>query len=197
MTIRVPGGPEPDCIVQRAADANVHRRFRALAWLSSGLAVLCVALIIGAIVNRPERPWEPLGPYPTQIVDPPGDALLEVNGESFPVIDLSEGRTVKVIGTKCYKEPVRVSGTVSWQSKHPIGLTHLAGSGVADVAQGCVTQTFDNDIPDAVIQWAQERFAEGEKYVTLAIVGTEIAEREGGSDSERATWRTEELALVP
>lgn len=197
MTTAEAGKPEPNCVRQRQEDRRSIRRFHALAWLSSVLAALCLGLIAASILNRPEPPWEPLGPYPRQIVHAPDDAVFETAGRTYPMVDLSENETVEVVGTKCYQEPVTVAGTVSWYSRKPLGLTYLSGSGVAEREKGCITQTFQNEIPEVVQEWARLQFADGRAFVLVAIVGQEVAVRDDRTDSETGTWRSEDLALVP
>ncbi len=117
-------------------------------------------------------PWTPIGAFPEQ-------AVLEVTDT-----------TTTVEGTKCYDEPVTVAGSFGWQSLDPAGVVVLVGSGSAERDAGCLTQTFENPIPDEVLAHPEVRL--------WKIQGTEtpIADGEGKArEGVPKAWSTEPFEL--
>lgn len=157
-------------------------------------ASVTLALVLGAglFVELTREDWKPLGPFPVQDVS--ADLEVELNGTAYPAVRL--GDEVDVTGTKCYREPVQVTGDLSWASVYPAGLAVEIGSGGAERDAGCIDLEFHNPIPPVVAAWAEQRFADGFDFVIVRVTGKEIASR-NGDQSVPLTWRTEDFALLP
>lgn len=114
-----------------------RRGRRALTFVLSVVVVSLLAMnitLIYLVATDDHGQWDPLGPYPVQTV-------VRVTDDA-----------VVIEGTKCNDddEPVRVSGSYSWQRLSPPGFILQGGTGVELKQPGCITQTFENTIPDAV-----------------------------------------------
>lgn len=176
---------------------------------ANGALVLSLLMAIASLVtvgvlgfsviksNQNAAPWEPLGPYPVQTVK--GTTTYRIEGGDnriIPAIYLDDPSVI-VTGTKCASETVNVRGSISWQSSQPPGLLVIVGSGVGLRQKGCVESKYENNLPLIVHNWAENQFANGQKFVIVSIVGTETANREGRADSEQTSWRTEEFVILP
>jgi len=163
-------------------------------------ALIMAGVLAGTLVSAwlADGAWTPLGPFPVQEVSGTGTFTSPVPGDNivYPSVTLADGK-VRVTGTKCYKEPVVVEGSVSWSSTDPPGLSLLVGNGTGDRDKGCADSTYENLIPPLVSEWARARFAEGRAYVLVRITGTETAVKKDGHQSVPLTWRTEVFAILP
>ena len=161
--------------------------------------VMAGVLVFTLVHVGDEAEWTPLGPFPVQQVKGTLSFASSDKGDNivYPAVRVTDA-TVKVTGTKCYREPVTVVGSVGWSSAEPPGLSLTTGDGTGDRDKGCVTNSYVNQIPETVRTWAQARFDEGETFVLVRINGRETAYRDDGtSESVPLTWRTEPFAILP
>jgi hypothetical protein len=150
--------------------------------------VVCASVWVGARWFGPERPWNPLGAYPVQLVDVP-------HGEELPVIRL--GDVVPVTGTKCVRDgPVQISGVLSWQAIDPPGGNIQVGTGERVQRTGCVTQTFENPIPPAVVEVIAAQHARGLTDPVWRITGTETPVN-GVRTGVPRVWVTDNFVVAP
>ena len=139
---------------------------------TTGLALIgmfAALAALGSVLLGLGDPWDPIGEFPVQDV-------TEIN-EDF----------VHVVGTKCYDEDVSVRGEFGWQRVEPPGFAITLGAGQAEREEGCLTQEFNNDIPDEV----REANTPGAVW---RIVGEEVPFDEDREGLPRS-WRTEDFVL--
>jgi hypothetical protein len=169
--------------VTDAPDATTSvRRAHRLVGVAFGFAVVCALALIAVVVWPGPDEYNPLGDYPEQSVDPAVVSLSAPNP------------TVVVTGTKCANEATRTVGQYSFQSVDPPGTIVLAGlGGPTDRAEGCVTQTFRNPLPDLVVQRVMREGA----AITWRLVGQETPIAPDGTEGQTRYWASEQFKVVP
>lgn len=116
-------------------------------------AILLTVLIVAVT----EHPYDPFGDFPLQTAE---DTMVV-------------GSTITVEGTKCYTEPVTVRGTVVWRMVSPVSSQFQTFEGTARRPEaGCVTETFENRMPDDVATFVRSKLLENEP-VFMQIEGAE------------------------
>lgn len=138
----------------------------------TGIAALALTFWVGIQLSPENEPWDPLGEFPVQKV----------------ITQTAE--TVTVEGTKCYDEEVTVVGAISWRSVDPLGTTVETGVGSVHRMPGCITQTFENTIPDAVLAAAER----GVKGWVINGSETPVDDVQGRTGVPRG-WTTETFYL--
>ena len=148
------------------------------------LAVVQAAALVVSLWPEPD-PWDPIEPLQMQAV---------TNDQPIPY-----GEPVVVEGVKCYREPVSVSGVVTWATEDPPGTTIVAGRGVAHRDQGCVTflgvDAFVNTVPSAVVD-ADRSLRAGGVEASWYITGSETPFDADGRPGVERSWRTEPFRFV-
>lgn len=140
-----------------------------------------------------EQEWSPLGPYPRQTI-----AAAHSGRDGNPTISLSNP-IVPVNGTKC-ADPgdYRISGTTSWISVNPRGVSIVTGSGERDAhgegSDRCVTFDFQNEIPPPVLSAMRGQLRRGVKRPLWRIVGVETPS-DGDREGVSLSWRTETFGI--
>ena len=160
------------------------------------MVAFVAALVWVAVAITADTQWKPLGPFPEQTVTNPSTYEWQVAGTSnvqiIPAVGLAGGVAL-VEGTKCYKETVTANGAVAWQVLDPPGRMFAAGEGTAVKELGCSTANFENQIPDELAAFAQDR---GEPVV-VAITGCETPVDPDRGEGATLCWSTEPFALIP
>lgn len=167
------------------------------------LVVACVTLLFaaGALawawMGLRNDQWKPLGPFPTQSVDVSTTFEWQVaddaNTQTIPAVGLAGDGNVPVEGTKCYREAVTVNGVVAWTVLDPPGRVFETGRGTAIKEPGCVTSSFENQIPGDLAAVVAEH---GHPFV-VAITGCETPTDPDRGEGATLCWSTEPFALVP
>lgn len=111
------------------------------------VAAIVIAFLFAWWITKRNEVWAPLGPFPMQTV-----SHTETDGvDSDPVFDIAEG-SVHVTAQKCREGPVQVYGEAAWRRVSPGGYASPPTQFPPTVQpDGCVTQQFENPIPEAVI----------------------------------------------
>lgn len=152
--------------------------------------VLAVGVSIAITFRSPT--WDPLDLSQIQKVS------NRVPGVEGPAAHITE--QISVTGTKCNtsQDPLTVIGVTVWVAVVPPGAAENLGQGVANRSPGCVTKTFLNDIPPAVVTRSKFLFGKGAKRVVWQITGFETPIRDSdGKHGLQRTWRAENITLVP
>lgn len=177
-----------------------------LHWLTYAV-VAAAAFAGGAAVwswTRP-APYDPLGPYPVQIVAEPRVKVdtTQLNvGEAtalLPAVTVTDDGNwpdVRVEGVKCADESVEVEGAVVWRRQDPIGWSSPAVISRAPREQGCVSFRFSNPIPDSVRDQVRRAAAAGQPATVWSINGTERPIVVDDRDVVDESWRTENMAIL-
>lgn len=155
----------------------------------SGVTFAALGLMVGQLAFD-DKPWSPLGPYPTQRV------ALPRNGDDLPIVSLTDGE-VPVVGRKCVAEDgFTITGTVSWQSVDPRGTTIRTGESTREVTEpGCVSFEFRNDIPADVARVMGHQLDDGLSPV-WRVVGIETPASPDRGEGTPLTWTTEPFRVV-
>lgn len=161
------------------------------------VVALVIVVLIAWRVWRDDT-WAPLGPYPEQTVDAPTFPTEEMTGNGAVVLvpSVPIDQPIIVNGTKCADEDVVVEGVVTWRSVSPPGFSVETGRGIDDRPAGCGESTFENPIPDPVVDWAEAQFTAGRDHVLVQIGGCETPVRDSG-EGETLCWHTETFGLLP
>lgn len=169
----------------------VKKHTPTLALLALTASILLAVGVSVAISTRPPA-WDPLDLSQIQTVS------NRVPGVSGPAAHITD--QIKVTGTKCNtsQDALTVIGVTVWVAVVPPGAAENLGQGVGNRSPGCVTKTFLNDIPPAVLTRTRSLFQHGRKQVVWQITGfeTPIRDRDGKHGLQR-TWRAENITLVP
>lgn len=162
--------------------------------------VLLAALVgfVAAVITTAVGSAGP--PYPIQAVTSQGPRVTSPSdGSEVPVVSLSSD-FVEVTGRKCLDEETRVRGQVGWRSIVPGGFAYVVpdnSNGVPAVRlAGCSPfKTFENQIPEPVVEWAT-RVIERGGTPEVVIGGCETPVRDNDSEGEELCWTTERFVLV-
>lgn len=164
---------------------------------STILTVTAVVVLVAAIIIavRDARPWNPLGPYPTQIV------TNRLPGISGPVV--RSGAPLIVEGTLCSRVDTLVRTTISWQGLLDTGkprdgaLVTVAIAVPQQRAKGCVPfdrahrNAFINPMPDQVVRSVQAGITR------WRVVGFELPIRPDGRPGLAKAFETELFEVIP
>lgn len=159
-------------------------------FIATIMLVLSIALLGVSIVlnqTRNQAIPNPLGEYPVQKVS--DDIPREANG--LPYVQVDE--VVTIIGIKCNKtdQPVTVRGALEWKRVNPPGKIIQVFEGTGTRQPGCVTQVFENDVPNKVKEDILERGVS-----VWSITGIEVPIVDGIKGQPRA-FQTENFRVVP
>lgn len=159
------------------------------------LAVLTVALmVVGSLIVWAELRTDDV--YKPLHYDNPQTVTSRVNIMSgAPAARI--GDTVNVTGTKCADEEVDIIAVTSWKPIEPRGTSIVVGDAHAATRDaGCVTDRFQNDIPDEVIEVVRRQHARGYPAPLWQITSSETPIAEDGSEGATEVWYTEPFAIV-
>lgn len=166
-------------------DLHLAKRLRALIYASFGLialAFVAIGLTLLITLNR------------TALDDPFGDfAVQEVHNEVVGVEKPAAivGQPIFATGTKCYNEPVKIRGTLSWKLVSPfveiLGVTESTATRIA----GCESFEFRNSWPTEAIELSRDLLDQG-FTVIWQITGTETPSNGGVSK----VWETQSFRAV-
>lgn len=146
-------------------------------FLVTSMAVNMVLMLV-LIDHITEAPFDPFGEFPIQQAAP----------------SMVVGESIVVEGQKCYTQPVVVTGTVVWRMLAPVSAQFEAFTGTAvRTSEGCVTATFENQMPDDVASFVRGKLIDGEE-VLMRLEGAETPVRGGVTQRWESTvfevvWR--------
>jgi len=150
----------------------------------TAIAAVQAGALLASVWPEPD-PWDPIEPLQVQVV---------ANDQPIPY-----GEPVVVEGVKCYREPVKVSGVVTWATEDPSGTSIVTGRGVAYREQGCVTflgaDAFVNTVPPIVLDADRALRARGVE-ASWYITGSETPFDADGRHGVTRSWRTESFRLL-
>ena len=148
-------------------------RARFAGWTATAFLLIAFSIYFA---TRP-KPIDVLN-FPQQIV----------NSRVHGVPGARADATLSVTGTKCVSggKAVQVTGKRYWQSERPPGTLILDGGGSALRPPECVTQTFENLIPAAVVN-ANRKLAGTRGYAVWRLTGVE---RPVGPRGVERAWTT-------
>lgn len=155
---------------------------------------LAAATAVLAVTAAGQAAYIASRPNPARVLSFPEQRVLSRVGDR-PGVRL--GGDLSVRGTKCNVSghPVQVSGTTSWVAIDPPGSVFETGRGSATRVRGCVTRTFANQVPVAVVDRTRALTAAGARpCVTWRITGREVPVDPAGLP---AVWQTEPFDLCP
>ena len=139
-----------------------------------------------------DRPFEPLGPYPTQVI------TNEVGPSGFPTVQTGDNLSVEA--RKCSKadEPVEGFASMRWETVDPAGSVFQTITGAPTTFQpGCKDLLFDNPIPVEVAERNSQLYEQGEELVVWHIVGFEQPVDGDGELGVGIQWQTQKFAITP
>lgn len=182
-----------------AIDKNIKR------WLIVGavLALITNALVFGWYVFIKSPPWSPLGPYPTQTIRLPYEAinLPDTSNQSsaakFPTLIIKDGvwPDLPVKSEKCASETTNVFGDLNWTSVEPPGSVFDISDGATAIrVVGCTQFSYSNPVPDIVKKRIDDLNRQGQKTTLWRINGSETPIREGEKGLS-VVWTTETFAI--
>lgn len=144
--------------------------------------------------------WDPLGDYPVQVVSAVDQAVpvAEVAAAAgIPTFYLDQ--TIRSEGVKCVKVgegTVTVMGTLSWVSDEPRGQIIEVSNGGGRRGPSCINYSFENRIPDAVLEEIDRLTEAGIARSTWHLSGAETPVRPSGERGVQRTWITTSFVLI-
>lgn len=150
---------------------NLTKAALVVATIASATAVVAFSALLW-VAYTVDEPWDPLGQYPVQRVDEVTD------------------HQITTTGTKCNTavESVRIVGEFNWFRVIPPGFGSVPTNGTRVIDPGCTTETFTNEIPQAVLD---VNTLDDMWYIT----GTEWPVDAHGKRGVPRTWFTENFAI--
>lgn len=151
--------------------------------------------------------WDPLGEYPIQVAFAPDEPSVPKsvvsNFDNTPSEDVTTIYWNQRIGSdavKCVKDEfgtVKVRGILEWVRVEPPGEIIKVADGAAQRGPGCISQRFENFIPDEIRASMEKLKARGVESSVWRLTGTETPLREDtGAEGVPRTWITTTFRII-
>lgn len=158
---------------------NIVGRWQAL-FAAVAIAALANVGALALYVTRPV-PYAPLGPYPVQQVQLPtsvvdDDATPATEAVLLPTLTIRAGQRhviVPVVAQKCTKEATTVESHYRWRNVQPPGFTSPDLVSQTDLAAGCTTIQYANQMPSEVYDRVEALHDAGQDVSVWQIQGND------------------------
>ena len=168
---------------------NGSKKLATTALVCSAIIIFSFAIVAAALILKPKDPYTPLYGYETrQVVDENGTVVPN------PVVHLSDPM-VRIRGTKCSEDRTIITGQLNWLSVEPPGQIIPGISGQAERDPGCITRTYENTLPQAVIESVRHQLRTRD-HVTWSLTGEENAIDKKGQKTQTITYRSVNFDIV-